>query len=413
MELALTPHTAAGMRLVALAEQHAADFARRAEQHDREGSFPFENIAALQQSGVLAACVPEEFGGLGIESLYDTTVGINRLARGDGSTAIAANMHIFYPWRLTRTWHAATRAGNAAQAQQASELLQQVGIGKLVRCALLSESGTDLVRPLVEASRTKDGWLLNGRKSFATMSPAATLMEVTCRMPDAHGGYRRAPASVPRGTPGMHIAHNWDALGMRGSGSHDVEFVDCFVPDTALVDGGPWGVWTEGFLASNMAFAMGLSGAFLGLAEAARDCVVSTVKTRRHGPAGPLLAERDAVQHAIADIEVDLAAARALLARTTTLADGLFQVYPAGSVPMAELHAVMKDFQCAKLVVTRNAINIVDRALTVSGGAGYLSKNLLSRLYRDVRAGPFMQPFSPNEAYTYIGRVTLGLDPNS
>jgi alkylation response protein AidB-like acyl-CoA dehydrogenase len=162
-----------------------------------------------------------------------------------------------------------------------------------------------------------------------------------------------------------------------------------------------------------MAFAMGLSGVFLGLAEAARDYVVASVKTRRHGSTGPLLAERHAVQHAIADIEVDLAAARAMLARTMTLADGLFQAYPAGSVPMAELHEAMKDFQCAKLVVTRNAVNIVDRALTVSGGAGYLSKNLLSRLYRDVRAGPFMQPFSPNEAYAYIGRVTLGLDPNS
>ena len=413
MELALTPHTAAGMRLVALAEQYAADFATRAEQHDRQGSFPFENIAALQQSGVLAACVPQEFGGLGIESLYDTTVGINRLARGDGSTAIAANMHIFYPWRLTRTWRAATHVGNAAQAQQTAGLLQQVGTGQLVRCALLSESGTDLVRPLVEATRTAGGWLLNGRKSFATMSPAATLMEVTCRMHDAHGGYRRAIASVPRGAPGMHIAHNWDALGMRGSGSRDVEFIDCFVPETALVDGGPWGVWTEGFLASNLAFAIGLSGAFLGLAEAARDYVVTTAKTRRQSSGGPLLAERYAVQHAIAEIEVDLAAARAILARTMTLADRLFQTYPAGSVPMAELHEVMKDFQCAKLVVTRNAVTIVDRALTISGGAGYLSKNLLSRLYRDVRAGPFMQPFSPNEAFAYIGRVTLGLDPNT
>ena len=118
------PHTAAGQRFVTLAEQHATDFASRAAQHDREGSFPFENIAVLQQSGALAACVPEAFGGLGITSLYETVLGINRLARGDGSTAIATNMHIFYPWRLTRTWRAATQAGQALYAQQAADLLR-------------------------------------------------------------------------------------------------------------------------------------------------------------------------------------------------------------------------------------------------------------------------------------------------
>src|SRR5262245_24878489 len=158
MEFALMPHTVAGKHLVDRTTQHAVDFASRAEQHDRDGSFPFENITALQQSGVLAACVPEAFGGLGIESLYETVLGINRLAWGDGSTAIAANMHIFYPWRLTRTWRAATQAGQTLQAQQAADLLRQVGAGQLVRCALLSESGTELVRPLVEATKTAGGW---------------------------------------------------------------------------------------------------------------------------------------------------------------------------------------------------------------------------------------------------------------
>ncbi len=411
MNFELRPITEPGVRLVALAEAHADDFATRAEQHDRDGSFPFENITAMAKSGVMAACVPQEFGGLGVESVHDYVLGINRLGRGDGATAIAANMHIFRPWRLTRAWRAAMAEGEQRQASTVEHLLRRVGSGDLVIAALLSEPGTDLLHPMVAATPSDGGRLLNGHKIFGTMSPAADLFDVACRVPDGRGGYRRALATIPRGRPGMDVKNNWDALGMRASGSHDVVFTDCFVGEDELVDTGPWGSWSEPFLAGNLVITMGLVGAFLGIAEAARDLIVGMLKDRRKGPGGRTLAERPSIQHTVAEIEVALATARAMLARTAMISDEFLRVRPAGRIPLDELHALMKDFQCTKLAVTRKAVDIVDLALTASGGAGYLSKNPLSRLYRDVRAGPFMQPFSPNEAFVYIGKVALGLDP--
>jgi alkylation response protein AidB-like acyl-CoA dehydrogenase len=411
MDFALQPLTEPGLRFIEIAEQHTADFASRAAAHDRDSSFPFENIAALQQSGAMAACVPEELGGLGVRSVHDYMLGMSRLGRGDGSTAIAANMHIFRPWRMTRLWEAAKAAGDADYAAGLERRLRRIGAGQLLMCACVSEAGTDILHPQLEATQADGGWVLNGQKIFATMSPAAQLLDISFRFRDAQGADRLAMASIPHDSPGLEIKYNWDALGMRASGSHDVIFTNCFIPDTALLDLGVWGEWSEPYLTGNLVIATGLAGVFLGIAEASRDLMVESVKTRRKGPSGRTLAERYSIQHLIAEIEIDLAASRAILGRTTMEADRLFSQHPVEGMPLSELHALMKDLQCAKWFVNRKAIDIVDRALTASGGAGYLSRHPLSRLYRDVRAGPFMQPFSPNEAFEYIAKVTLGLDP--
>ena len=90
--------------MVELAEEHAADFATRAAEHDRENTFVAENFDRMKESGLLAAAAPKEFGGLGVGSAHDITVAISRLARGCGSTAIAANMHIGAVWVVTRNW---------------------------------------------------------------------------------------------------------------------------------------------------------------------------------------------------------------------------------------------------------------------------------------------------------------------
>jgi alkylation response protein AidB-like acyl-CoA dehydrogenase len=156
---------------------------------------------------------------------------------------------------------------------------------------------------------------------------------------------------------------------------------------------------------------VGLLGAFLGIAEAARDAVVAMAKTRTKAPSGRPIAERPGIQLLVAEMDTDLLVCRSVLNRTTRLIDAVILEGPVEDATIDVLHEVNHQFQCAKLVVNRRAIEIVDRALTVSGGAGYMSGNALSRAYRDVRAGPFMQPYSPNEAWEYIGRVSLGLEP--
>jgi alkylation response protein AidB-like acyl-CoA dehydrogenase len=78
---------------------------------------------------------------------------------------------------------------------------------------------------------------------------------------------------------------------------------------------------------------------------------------------------------------------------------------------LEQSHDAFVEVQALKTFANAAAIRVVDRALTMSGGGGYMTGNPLSRLYRDVRAGPFMQPLGVNDAYEYIGKWTLGVDP--
>ena len=209
-------------------------------------------------------------------------LGINRLGRGDGSTAIGTAMHIFSSWMLTRAWRP-PRRGRHVRGGAAGRAAPRIAAGEIVQCSPQSEAGTDMLHPMVEATRAEGGWHLNGRKIFGTLSPAATLFAIACRVGDPENGYRRAMAMVPSGSEGMDILNNWDAMGMRGSGSHDIAFRDCFVPDDALREIAPWGEWSARMLSGQMAFNTGLVGAFLGIAEAARDLAIASVSRRRGG----------------------------------------------------------------------------------------------------------------------------------
>jgi alkylation response protein AidB-like acyl-CoA dehydrogenase len=397
--LELAARTEPGARLVALAETLAADLATRAAAHDREASYPHASVDALREAGYFAAAVPAEHGGMGVASVHDLIVAASRLARGDASVAIGANMHTTVLRNVVRRWEMAVAAGNARRAAAFAATLEDVARDRAVIAAAVSEHGLqDLTRPETTAERTPDGWRIDGRKAFCTMAPAATVLFTAVRFVDDDGRERYGYARVPAGTPGVVVHDDWDALGMRASGTNSVSFEGVELPESALRGGFPVGSATA-YMDSNLSAGLFHASASLGIAETAQQAALraKTVDAR-----GRML---------VAENAIELSAARAALARAAMLIDDHYAANPTAVGTDEELTVVFAEAQATKAFVNEACVRVVDRALALSGGAGYRNGHPLARAYRDVRAGAFMHPLGANRAYDFVASVALGGEP--
>jgi alkylation response protein AidB-like acyl-CoA dehydrogenase len=396
----LTAKTQSGARLVALAERLAEDMATRAAQHDREASFPFASLDALKRAGYFTAPIPVEHGGLGVSSVHDLLVASSRLARGDASVAIGVNMHLAVLLNIVRRWEAAVRAGDARRIAAFGDSLETIARDGVVMATAISEIGQDLTRPQTTATRTETGWRIDGRKAFCTMSPAATVLLTAVTFVDERGAERYGYAEVPPETDGVDIQGDWDALGMRASGSHSVTFSSAEIEPRALRGGFLTGD-AEAYMDRNLVAGLFHASASLGIAEAAFERVAIPAKIGEDARAKMLVAEA----------AIDLAAARGVLSRAAALIDEHRAAHPADDGSEAEITDLFAEGQAAKTFVGDAATRVVDRALALSGGAGYLNGSPLARAYRDVRAGAFMHPLGANRAYAFLSRTVLGLRP--
>jgi len=403
MAIELRAHTDAGARLVAIAEDLSGVLAARASEHDRDSSYPFEAIEALRAAGYFAAPVPVELGGLGVSSAHDLVVASSRLARGDASVAIGVNMHLVAVLNMERRRRVAVAGGHARRAAAFAESLGQIAREGVVLAAAISERGQDLTRPATRATRTAGGWQIDGRKTFCTMSPAATDLYVAVTYADDEGTERYAYAMVPTDAPGVLIEDDWDALGMRASGSNSVSFKGVGVPE-ARVRGGFKAGDPLPYMERNLVAGLFHAAASLGIAESADHIARRALSGRDNGHARPRMQ--------IADNAIDLAAARGVLSRAAALIDDHHAHHPAGDGTPGEVDALFAEAQAAKAFVNEAAGSIVDRALALSGGAGYLNGSPLARAYRDVKAGTFMHPLGANRAYDHLAHVALG-EPTS
>jgi alkylation response protein AidB-like acyl-CoA dehydrogenase len=397
MAMELTARTPAGRDLVATAERLAEDFAGRAATHDRDGSYPFDSIEALRRVGYFAAPVPHAHGGLGVSSIHDVIVASGRLARGDASVAIGVNMHLVVVLNLARRWRMARAAGNTRRERAFAASLRAIAHGDVVMAAAMSEIGQDLTRPATSAVRTDRGWRIDGHKIFCTMAPAATVLVTSVRFVAEDGSERYGYVEIPTGTPGVRVNDDWDALGMRASGSHSVTFEGVQLPASALRGGFPTGE-SAPYLERNLPSGLFHASASLGIAEAA---FARAARTERLG-------DDARSRMLVAESAIDLAASRAAISRAAALIDDHHAANPRGTGTDDEIIALFAEGQAAKTFVNHAATRVVDRALALSGGAGYLNGSPLARAYRDVRAGGFMHPLGANRAYEFLGDVALG-----
>jgi alkylation response protein AidB-like acyl-CoA dehydrogenase len=399
MPIELTAHTDAGAGLVAVAEELSEGLAARAAEHDRDGTYPFEAIDALKAAGYFAAPVPVELGGLGVSSAHDLVVASSRLARGDASVAIGVNMHLVAVLNMERRRQVAAAGGAQRRARGFAASLQQIARDGVVLAAAISEPGQDLTRPATLATRTESGWRIDGRKMFCTMSPAATDLYVAVGYVDDEGIERYAYAMVAPDAPGVVVHDDWDALGMRASGSNSVSLEGVELPESGVRGGFRAGDPLP-YMERNLVAGLFHAAASLGIAESADAIALRAIAGRINGDARPRMQ--------VADNAVDLAAARGVLSRAGALIDDHRAANPESDGSGEELEALFAEAQAAKAFVNEAAARVVDRALALSGGAGYVNGSPLARAYRDVKAGSFMHPLGANRAYDYLGRVALG-----
>jgi alkylation response protein AidB-like acyl-CoA dehydrogenase len=403
MPIELTAHTDAGARLVAIAEDLSDELAARAAEHDRDGSYPHEAIDALKAAGYFTAPIPAELGGLGVSSAHDLVVASSRLARGDASVTIGVNMHLVAVLNMERRRQVAVAASADRRARGYGQGLARIARDGVVLAAAISERGQDLTRPGTVATRTDAGWRIDGRKMFCTMAPAATDLYVAVTYADDQGTERYAYAMVPVGAPGVVVHDDWDALGMRASGSHSVTLEGVKLPESGVRGGFPAGDAVP-YMERNLVAGLFHASASLGIAESADAIARRGIAGRINGDARPRMQ--------VADNAVDLAAARGVLSRAGALIDDHRTANPASDGSDDELAALFAEAQAAKAFVNEAAARIAERALALSGGAGYVGGSPLARAYRDVRAGSFMHPLGANRAYDYLGRVALGEAPS-
>ena len=331
------------------------------QQIDRSDEIPEALVQRMRTLGLFGHSIPEAWGGAGLtaEELSLVNIEVSQVAttfraRFGGNTGIASEALVV--------------DGTTAQKDRYLPLLAS---GELTGCFALTEpeAGSDATAQQAVAVRDGDGWRISGRKCFITNAPIAGLFTVFARTdPQARGAAGITAFLVERGTPGLSTPEAYRKMGQHGSPVGEVLLEDCRVPASAVLGG----VEGQGFRSAMKALnkqRINLAGLCIGPAIRLVDEMVARARNRRQF--GQPIAEFQLVQQMIAQSNVEVHAARALLLETARKRD--------------DGQDVTMEASMCKLFASEMCGRVADRAVQVFGGGGYIADNVAERFYRDVR----------------------------
>ncbi len=376
-------------------------FAPRAAEYDRDARFPAENYRELREAGLLGICIPKADGGSGAGfRAYSTTAA--EIGRHCGSTALTWNMHA-----CSCLWTGALAddldmfdVDRRQHLRRRTLHYQRVIADGALYAQPFSEGGNydgaaGVVPFSTTAKRVDGGWLVNGRKIFASLSGAADYYGVLCGESRPGGTASRRDTmflAVPASARGVEIVGDWDPLGMRGTVSRTLLLKDVHVDDDAALM--PRGVYFQAASRWPHMF-LTLTPTYLGLAQAAFDF---TVRYRRGEIPGAVQEKRRrsaTKQLAVAQMFVTLQQTKALWFQATSEA----RVDPTKEQVLRALSA--------QYTVMENANDLARLGIRTCGGRSMFKALPLERLYRDSRCGSVMLPWTAEICLERIGRDSL------
>lgn len=347
-------------RLDILSEM-AKNFARRAKEVDESSSFPYENMKELKQSGYTTLSIPKTYGGKEI-SLYELVRFQEVIAQGDGATALSIGWHMGVVRNINEAdWDESVKV----------EVYKQLVEGALINSAATEPqtgSPTRGGKPQTVATKKQDTWVINGHKSFTTMSPVLDYFLVTASI---EGSNDVGNFLIPKDSNGIQIEETWDSIALKGTGSHDVFFHDVIIPDRYFVEKvsknkkiNPW--------------LLHIPACYLGIAGAAQREAVQFANSYSPNSINGTIATIPSVRTKVGEMELKMQVAKHFL----------YSVCKKWDCADTDQQAILlPELSAAKLFVTNTAIEVVDVAMRIVGARSLSAKSPLQRYYRDVRAG--------------------------